>query len=189
MRQIITRIGPCQLVPKGRRTPFESLARAIAFQQLNGRAAEAILKRFIKLFPARRFPKPDDLSQVPDEVIRGAGFSHGKIAAIRDLAAKTISGVVPTTAHIRTMSDQEIIERLTEVRGIGQWTVEMLLIFQLGREDILPANDFGVRRGFMLAYGLPEMPKPKEILEHGERWRPYRTVASWYLWRVADQKS
>ena len=186
MKRVIDKIGPCELIPQERRTPFESLARAIAHQQLNGTAAQTILGRFIKLFPSRRFPKPHDLASVSDEAIRAAGFSRAKIAAIRDLAEKSISGVVPSARVIKSMSNEDIIERLTQVRGIGQWTVEMLLIFQLGREDVLPADDFGVRRGFMLAYKLPDMPKPKELLAHGQRWAPHRTVASWYLWRVAD---
>jgi DNA-3-methyladenine glycosylase II len=119
--------------------------------------------------------------------IRRAGFSRPKIAALRDLAAKTLDGTVPTGRLIRTLDDDTIVERLVEVRGIGRWTVEMLLIFQLGRPDILPVDDFGVRNGFRIAYGLRSMPTPKAVLRYGERWKPYRTAASWYLWRAADR--
>jgi DNA-3-methyladenine glycosylase II len=123
---------------------------------------------------------------VDDDAIRAAGFSRAKIAALRDLAAKSLDGTVPSSRIITRLDDAEIISRLTAVRGVGQWTVEMLLIFQLGRPDILPVDDFGVRNGFRHAYGRPEMPKPKELLAFGERWRPYRTTAAWYLWRAAD---
>lgn len=123
---------------------------------------------------------------VDDDTLRSAGFSRSKVAALRDLAAKSLDGTVPSSRIITRLDDTEIITRLTAVRGVGQWTVEMLLIFQLGRPDILPANDFGVRSGFRHAYGLEEMPKPSDLLEFGECWRPYRTTAAWYLWRVAD---
>lgn len=187
MRRLIRAHGNCGLEPKIRRSPFESLARAIAHQQLNGTAANTILGRFMALFPRRRFPRPEDLAMVTDEAIRAAGFSRAKIAAIRDLAAKALDGTVPASREIAKLEDGEIIARLTEVRGIGQWTVEMLLIFQLGRPDVLPADDFGVRNGFRHAYGLPELPRPKELLAFGERWRPHRTTAAWYLWRAADK--
>jgi DNA-3-methyladenine glycosylase II len=186
MRRLIRTHGPCALKPRTRHSPFQSLAQAIAHQQLNGTAANTILRRFIQLFPGRKFPRPEDLGRVDDEAIRAAGFSRAKIAALRDLAAKSLNGTVPASRIIARMDDAEIIARLTEVRGIGQWTVEMLLIFQLGRPDVLPVDDFGVRNGFRHAYKLPEMPKPKELLAHGERWRPHRTVAAWYLWRAAD---
>ncbi len=186
MRKLIRTIGPCKLEPETRRAPFQSLVQAVAHQQLNGTAANTILTRFIKLFPQRKFPKPEDLAQVTDEQIRACGFSFAKIKAIRDIAEKTLSGVVPTSRQIVKLSDVEIIERLTEVRGVGRWTVEMLLIFQLGREDVLPVDDFGVRAGFRIAYQKRELPKPKELLQFGERWRPHATTAAWYLWRAAD---
>jgi DNA-3-methyladenine glycosylase II len=144
------------------------------------------LKRFKKLFPHRRFPKAEDLAAVTDEQIRACGFSHAKIRSLRDIAAKTLSGVVPGSREIMKLADEEIITRLTEVRGVGRWTVEMLLIFQLGREDVLPADDFGVRNGFRLAYKKRKMPKPKELLQFGKRWRPHATTASWYLWQAAN---
>jgi DNA-3-methyladenine glycosylase II len=187
MCRLIREVGPFALVPRSRRSPFESLARAIAYQQLHGQAAESILARFIALFPGRRFPKPDELLAMKGGAIRRAGFSRPKIAALLDLAAKTLDGTVPTNRVMQGLDDDGIIERLTTVRGIGRWTVEMLLIFQLGRPDVLPIDDFGVRNGFRIAYGRREMPTPKQVLRYGERWKPYRTVASWYLWRAADR--
>jgi DNA-3-methyladenine glycosylase II len=186
MRRLIREFGPCGLVPETRRPPFQSLVLAVAHQQLNGTAAGSILTRFKKLFPGRRFPRPEDLVSVTDAQLRACGFSFAKIASIRDIAAKTLAGVVPASRHIVKLSDDEIVERLTEVRGVGRWTVEMLLIFQLGRPDILPADDFGVRSGFRRAYKKREMPAVKELLAFGERWRPHRTTAAWYLWRAAD---
>jgi DNA-3-methyladenine glycosylase II len=186
MRRLIREHGRCALVPETRRSPFQSLVQAVAHQQLNGTAANTILMRFKKLFPGRKFPRPEDLAKVTDEQMRVCGFSFAKIKSIRDIAEKTLSGVVPTSRQIVKLSNDEIIERLTEVRGVGRWTVEMLLIFQLGREDVLPADDFGVRSGFRLAYKKREMPKPKALLAHGKRWRPHGTTAAWYLWRAAD---
>jgi len=186
MRRLIREHGECGLVPEMRRSPFQSLVQAVAHQQLNGTAANTILTRFKKLFPSRKFPRPEDLAGVTDEQIRACGFSFAKIKAIRDIAEKTLSGVVPTSRQIVKLSDDEIVARLTEVRGVGRWTVEMLLIFQLGRFDVLPVDDFGVRTGFHHAYKKGEMPTPKELLKFGERWKPHRTTATWYLWRAAD---
>jgi DNA-3-methyladenine glycosylase II len=188
MRRLIEEIGPCSLKPKVRRSPFESLVRAIAYQQLHDKAAESILKRFIALFPGRRFPRPDDVLAMNVRSIRKAGFSRPKIMALRDLASKTLDGTVPTSRNINGLDDEVMIERLIEVRGIGRWTAEMLLIFQLGRPDVLPVDDFGVRNGFRIAYRRRSMPTPKQVLQYGERWRPYRTAASWYLWRAADRE-
>jgi DNA-3-methyladenine glycosylase II len=186
MRALILKHGPCALVPETRRSPFQSLVQAVAHQQLHAAAAGNILGRFKKLFPGRRFPRAEDLAAVTDVQIRACGFSHAKIRALRDLAEKTLSGLVPTGREIALLPDAEIIERLTEVRGVGRWTVEMLLIFQLGRPDVLPADDFGVRNGFRIAYKKRSMPKPKELLKFGERWRPHTTTAAWFLWRAAD---
>src|ERR1035438_5466937 len=183
LKLLIREHGFCTLAPETRRPPFQSLVQAVAHQQLNGTAANTILTRFKKLFPGRRFPRPEDLAGVTDKQIRACGFSFAKIASIRDIAAKTLAGVVPTSRQIVKLSDDEIIERLTEVRGVGRWTVEMLLIFQLGRHDVLPANDFGVRTGFRRAYQKRDLPAVKELLAFGERWRPHRTTAAWYLWR------
>jgi DNA-3-methyladenine glycosylase II len=186
MSRLIKAHGPCTIVPEKGQSPFRSLVRAVAHQQLNGTAAETILGRFRALFPGKRFPSPAQLATVRDEDLRASGFSWAKIAAIRDIAAKTLDGTVPGSRAIAKMPDAEIIERLVQVRGVGRWTVEMLLIFKLGRPDVLPVDDFGVRNGFRLAFDLPEMPKPKELLAHGERWRPHGTTAAWYLWRAAD---
>jgi DNA-3-methyladenine glycosylase II len=184
--RLIQRVGTCQMRHDPKRSPLESLVRAVANQQLNGKAAATILGRFTQLFPGKRFPKAERLAEVSDDQLRACGFSRAKIAAIRDIAAKALDGTLPTSRQIVRLSDDEIITRLTEVRGVGRWTVEMLLMFKLGRPDVLPSDDFGVRNGFRIAYGLEEMPKPKALLEYGERWRPYRSTAAWYLWRAVD---
>ncbi len=186
MRRLIKETGPCTLAPEARRSPFESLVRAVAHQQLNGKAAESILRRFRALFATRRFPNARELANVSDEALRGCGFSRAKIASLRDIAEKTLSGVIPTSRAIAKMSNEEIIARLITVRGVGRWTVEMMLIFQLGRPDVLPVDDFGVRNGFRIAFGLPAMPKPRDLLPYGEKWSPHKTTAAWYLWRTAD---
>ena len=188
MRRLIEQIGPFSLKPKVRRSPFESLARAIAYQQLHDKAAESILRRFIALFPSRRFPRPDELLAMNVRAIREAGFSRPKVMALRDLAVKTLDGTVPTGRMMHQLDDEAIVERLIEVRGIGRWTVEMLLIFQLGRPDVLPVHDFGVRNGFRIGYRRATMPTPREVFHYGERWRPFRTAAAWYLWRAADRE-
>ncbi len=187
MRRLVREIGSYNLQINSRRSPFEILARAIANQELNGTAAETILRRLVALFPGRKFPTPDDLLTAREDDIRGVGFSRVKVAALRDLAAKTLDGTIPLARVIRTLDDDAIVTRLTQVRGVGRWTVEMLLIFQLGRPDVLPVDDLGMRHGFRLAYGLTDLPKSKELLLHGERWWPYRTAAAWYLWRAADR--
>ena len=186
MARLIREVGLCNLEHEPWRSPFQSLVQAVAHQQLNGTAANTILTRFKKLFPQRRFPKAEDLSEVTDGQIRACGFSFSKIRAIRDLAAKTLDGTIPSSREIAKLSDEEIIERLTAARGVGRWTVEMLLIFQLGRQDVLPVDDFGVRNGFRLAYKKRAMPKPKALLAFGKKWRPHGTTAAWYLWRAAD---
>ncbi|HTH50265.1 MAG TPA: DNA-3-methyladenine glycosylase 2 family protein [Candidatus Limnocylindria bacterium] len=186
MRRLIKQVGPCELKPDRRRSPYEALVRAVAHQQLNGTAAETITRRFIALFPGKRFPAPEDLASVTDEQIRGAGFSRAKLAAIRDISAKALDGTVPTRRVIAKWGDDEIVDHLSQCRGVGRWTVEMFLMFTLGRQDVLPADDFGVQNGFRLAYGLEAMPKPKELLAFGEKWRPHRTTAAWYLWRAVD---
>ncbi|MGE3309695.1 MAG: DNA-3-methyladenine glycosylase [Limisphaerales bacterium] len=186
LRKLIRRVGPLGLRPDRRRTSFQSLVRAVANQQLNGKAAATILDRFIRLFPGRRFPAPGDLEGLGDETLRACGFSRAKVASIRDIAARAVSGEIPSTRAMSRLTDDEIVDRLTEARGVGRWTVEMLLIFQLGRPDVLPADDFGVRNGFRLAYGKPAMPKPGEVMAFGARWRPHRSAAAWYLWRATE---
>ena len=180
--------GPFAMRIRKMHDPFEALTRNIIYQQLHGKAAAAIHGRVLGLFGGGRL-RPEDVLGVPDEDLRRAGLSAAKLAALKDLAAKTLNGTVPTLARLRRMSDEEIVERLTQVRGIGRWTVEMLLMFRLGRPDVLPVGDFAVRKGFALAYGLTESPKPKELAEYGERWRPYRSAASWYIWRAVELPS
>jgi len=186
MGRLIRKVGPCTLKPERNCSPFQSLVRSVAYQQLTGKAAATILGRVKNLFPDKLFPEPEDLVKIPDDQLRAAGLSRAKIAAVKDIAAKTLTGVVPDARTIRKLSNEEILERLTTIRGVGPWTVEMLLMFRLGREDVLPVTDYGVRKGFALTYKLDELPSPKELLAHGEKWRPYRTTAAWYLWRALD---
>ncbi|HYB70970.1 MAG TPA: DNA-3-methyladenine glycosylase [Candidatus Bathyarchaeia archaeon] len=186
MRALIRRVGPCGLAVRNQQ-PFETLVRAVAHQQIHGRAAEAILGRFVALFPGRRFPSPAAVAATPATRMRRAGFSRGKIRAIKDIARKARDGHVPTRRACHALSDEELIERLTALRGVGRWTVEMLLLFTLGRPDVLPVDDFGVREGFKRAYGRRKQPTPKQLRRHGERWKPYRSVAAWYLWRATEQ--
>ncbi|HZR17799.1 MAG TPA: DNA-3-methyladenine glycosylase [Verrucomicrobiae bacterium] len=186
LAQLIKKVGPCKLVPKRGRTPFQSLVRSVVYQQLNGTAAATILGRVKALYPDRRFPRPEDIIATSDERLRAAGLSRAKTVAVKDIAARTIDGIVPTSRAIAQMSNEEILERLTSLRGVGPWTVEMLLIFTLGRPDVLPVTDYGVRKGFALTYGWKDLPRPKELLEFGERWRPHRSTAAWYFWRALD---
>ena len=182
----IRRIGACELKPHRNRGVFRALVQAVTHQQLNGTAATTIFKRFIALYPGRRFPTPEEVLATPDEKLRGAGLSRAKTAAIKDIAAKAVGGAIPVARTITRMDNEEIIARLTTIRGVGPWTVEMLLIFTLGRPDVLPVTDFGVRKGFARLYALKELPAPQYLLSHGERWRPHRSAAAWYLWRAAD---
>ncbi|MEO8016377.1 MAG: DNA-3-methyladenine glycosylase 2 family protein [Pseudomonadota bacterium] len=171
-------------------SPFHSLARAIAHQQLNGTAAESIFGRFVGLYATdgmgAAMLEAEMVLETPDDKMRAVGLSYAKIASIKDLARKTIDGIVPPSEILHSLADDEIIERITQVRGIGRWTVEMMLMSRLGRPDVLPIDDFGVRNGFRLAYGLRGMPTPRALAEFGARWTPYRSVAAWYLWRAVD---
>lgn len=187
LAHLIERVGPFHLELRSiDASPFHALMRAIIYQQLSGKAAATIHGRVLALFPGDAAPDPDEILAMPVEALRGAGMSRAKVAAVKDLAAKTLDGVVPPLEHFDDMDDEAIIDRLTAVRGIGRWTVEMLLIFYLGRPDVLPVTDLGVRKGFMLAYGLDDLPHPSELADYGARWQPYRSVASWYLWRSLD---
>lgn len=186
MAGLIGAAGPYELVPELEWTLFRALARAISHQQLHANAANAILKRFIDSCGKGDFPTPEEVLAAPKKKMRAAGFSLAKIAALKDLARKTLEGVVPERAHLGAIDDAEIIARITQVRGIGRWTVEMMLMFQLGRPDVLPVDDFGVRTGFRLTYGLRKMPPPRALAAFGERWKPHRTAAAWYLWRAVD---
>jgi len=187
LANLIRAAGKFTHVPNAEHTPFHALARAIAHQQLNGIAAESIFGRFVGLYSqGAALLEAELVLQTPDEKLRSVGLSFAKIASIKDLAAKTIAGTVPAHEILHTLENEEIIERLTQVRGIGRWTVEMLLMSRLGRPDVLPVDDFGVRNGFRLAYGLRGMPTPRALAEFGARWAPYRSVAAWYLWGAVD---
>jgi DNA-3-methyladenine glycosylase II len=188
LARLIERVGPFNMPLRRMHNPFEALARNIIYQQLHGNAAGAIHQRVLALFGKDKL-RPQDILEASEESLRGAGLSGAKLVALKDLAAKTLDGTVPTLRRLRRMDDEEIIEHLTQVRGIGRWTVEMLLIFRLGRADVLPVGDFAVRKGFSLVYGMKELPKPKELVHYGERWRPFRSVASWYMWRVNELPS
>lgn len=185
LREVIKQAGPFTHRPEKMQSPFQALARAIVYQQLSGKAAATIMGRVLAIYPARGF-KPAAVLKTRDKTLRAAGMSRAKVASIKDLAEKTIDRTVPGLARLAKMDDDEIVARLTQVRGIGTWTVEMLLMFRLGRGDVLPVSDLGVRKGFMFTYGLDEMPAADQVIEHGERWRPYRSVASWYMWRAVE---
>lgn len=169
-------------------TPHESLTRAIVFQQLNGKAAETILGRFLALFDSNGFPAPSQILAKPVEDLRAAGLSRGKSAYIRNIAEYCVSGTMPSLAECEMMSDAQIIETLTVIKGVGRWTAEMFLIFNLGRPDVLPIHDFGVRKGYQIAFHKRTMPTPKALERYGRRWAPYRSLAAWYLWRATDSK-
>jgi DNA-3-methyladenine glycosylase II len=190
---LIDRAGPFTLRLDPAPSPFESLLESILYQQLHGKAAATIHRRVREYYGGD--PAPQALLDTPDERLRAAGVSGNKVRALKDLAARTLDGTVPSHAAIKKMTDAEIVERLTEVRGIGPWTVEMLLIFRLGRPDVLPVTDYGVRKGFALTFlrapkarplEAKDLPKPEVLLKRGKRWAPFRSVASWYLWRACD---
>jgi DNA-3-methyladenine glycosylase II len=184
--RLIGRVGPCRFSHSRSHSPYRALLYAVAHQQLHGAAAKAILGRFVALYQGRDFPSPEDVHATPDRTLRTVGFSRGKIRCIRDLTAKTLEGIVPERRVIQRLGDEAVIKRLTAVHGVGRWTVEMLLMSTLGRPDVLPVDDYGIRAGFRIAYGMKSMPKPSTVRRRGERWRPYRTIASWYLWRATE---
>ncbi len=164
---------------------FEAFARSIASQQISGAVARAILGRLTAKFGGR-FPTPAELAATPVAELRAVGFSGSKVAALHDLAAHYVDGRLPPDAELAALGDEAVIERCIAVRGIGRWTVQMVLMFQLGRHDVMPIDDFGVRNGFRLAYGLKGMPRPKALLKYAERWKPYRSAGAWYMWRAVD---
>ena len=184
-KPIIQQVGPCTMAIE-QREPYEALVHAISHQQVHGNAARAIMGRLLALHVGPGFPPPEFILSLPPEAMRGCGFSGSKVAAIRDIAEKAASGLVPSRAAAEALDDTTLIERLVAIRGVGRWTVEMLLMFTLGRPDILPVDDFGIRDGYRLAAGLEEQPKPRALAEIGAAWAPHRTVAAWYLWRRAD---
>ena len=168
--------------------PFDALAESIAYQQLSGKAAATIWSRVRALYPRRKYLDPKLVLETLDKRFRAAGLSRSKIAALKDLAGKTLDGTVPSARALARMTDEEIIARLTTVRGIGRWTVEMLLLFDLARPDIWPVHDYGVRKGFAKTFGRRKLPTPKQLLKFGEKWRPYRSIAAWYFWRALDNQ-
>lgn len=186
LSRLIKKIGPITLEPNTKKNPYEALFSSVVYQQLTGKAAATILQRVLDLYPKKKFPKPEELLKTPDKKLRAAGLSNAKMLALQDIARKTMDGLVPTKRAIIKMDDEEIITRLTQIRGVGQWTVEMLLIFNLGRPDVFPATDYGVRKGFALTYGQSDLPNFKELHAYSERWRPFRTTAAWYLWRALE---
>ncbi len=190
LARIIDAVGPCRLELKRTASLFGALAEAIVYQQLSGSAAATIHARVCALFPHPYGGlTADGIARATDAKLRGAGLSAAKLLSLRDLARRARAGEIPSLAEARTMEDAALIERLTAVRGIGRWTVEMLLIFRLGRPDVLPVDDYGVRKGFAVAARKRDLPAPKDLAKHGERWAPYRSVASWYLWRAAERES
>ena len=184
MKRLISLVGPYALPPPTRRSPFESLVRAIAYQQLHVRAGDAILARFLALYPEASFPSPEQLLASAPEQQRACGFSAVKLATIRSIVQATLEGVVPGLDEAKRLPDAALIERLTALRGVGRWTVEMFLIYSLERSDILPVDDFGVRAGYARLKGLEKAPTPGQLRDIGKAWSPYRTVAAWYLWRL-----
>ena len=181
---LIARVGRFRMEMDTHPSPYEALMEAIVYQQLNGKAAGTIFGRVKERVGGGNIPTPAQIIAASDETLRGAGLSRQKLAAIRDLAQKTQEGVVPTLAEVELLADEEIVTRLTAVRGVGVWTVHMMLIFRLGRPDVLPTLDYGVQQGFQLAYKKRKLPKPKELQAFGEKWKPYRSIASWYLWQA-----
>jgi 3-methyladenine DNA glycosylase/8-oxoguanine DNA glycosylase len=186
MAALIARARRYEITPSLSVRPFEALAESIAYQQLSGKAAATIWGRVRALFPKRTVLDPALVLKMPDDKLRAAGLSRSKVAALKDLAAKTLDGTVPSARTLARMTDDEIITRLTQVRGIGRWTVEMLLLFDLGRPDVWPVHDYGVQKGFAKTFGKRKLPTPKQLMKHGEKWRPYRSVAAWYFWRALD---
>lgn len=187
MAALIARSRRYDVAPSLSVRPFDALAESIAYQQLSGKAAATIWGRVRALYGKRKFLDPKEILKTPDAKLRAAGLSRSKVAALKDLAAKTIDGVVPKSGRaFERMSDEEIIERLIQVRGIGRWTVEMLLLFDLGRPDVWPIHDYGVQKGFAKTFGKRKLPTPKEMLKHGKKFAPYRSIAAWYFWRALD---
>jgi DNA-3-methyladenine glycosylase II len=187
LKRLIQEALPFQIDVADAQSPYEVLLESITYQSISGKAAATIFGRIKALSSNGRPPSPEEMLKIPRGKLRKAGLSGAKVAAMKDLARKAIQGIVPTLEHAQTLSDEELVERLVSVRGIGAWTVEMFLIFRLGRPDVLPIHDLGVKKGWSVAYGKKHMPKPKELLKFGERWRPYRTVASWYMWRAFER--
>jgi DNA-3-methyladenine glycosylase II len=187
LKALIAEVVPFKIDVADEESPYEVLLESIAYQSISGKAASTIYRRIKALGENGRPPTPEKMLKIPPAKLRKAGLSRAKVLAMKDLAKKAMAGIVPTHDEALKLSDEELVERLVSVRGIGAWTVEMFLIFRLGRPDVLPIHDLGVKKGWSVAYGKKHMPKPKELLKFGERWRPYRTVASWYMWRAFER--
>jgi len=185
MAKLVEQIGPIRHRPN-RLPPFQSLVHAVIHQQLSGKAAGTILGRFLAIFGKSGFPEPKHVLRTPPETLRAAGLSRPKVAYILEIAQKTEEGLVPSLEECVSLTDAEILERLTAIKGVGRWTVEMFLIFNLGRPDVFPVHDLGVRRGFQISHGKRKMPEPDQLAHHGKRWAPFRTAAALYLWWAAD---
>jgi len=192
MAALIERVGPLALKADEMQSSYQALAESIIYQQITGKAAQSICKKVFATFASEAFPEPHIMLASPMEQLRACGLSSGKALAIKDLAEKTLAGVVPSVEEMHLLTDEDLAQRLTSVRGIGPWTVHMLLIFRLARLDVMPSTDYGIRKGFALTYyskskiKAGELPPPSEITKWSERWRPYRSAASWYLWRATD---
>lgn len=180
----IAKVGGCEMQIKHPASVFEALARSIVYQQLHGKAAATIFARLKALYPNGLCA--EDTAALDDAALLGCGLSRGKLAALRDLATKAVAGEIPTVERTITMSDEELVTALSQVRGIGRWSVEMFLMFSLGRPDVLSFGDYGLRKGFQKLFGLAQMPSAEQFAARGERWRPFRSIASWYLWRAAE---
>jgi len=187
LKELISATKPFRIDGDEGQSPYEVLMEAIAYQSISGKAAATIFGRIKALGENGRPPTPEKMLKMPAQKLRKAGLSRAKVLAMKDLAKKAIEGVVPTHDEALQLSDEELVTRLDSVRGIGAWTVEMFLIFRLGRPDVLPIHDLGVKKGWCVAYGKKHMPKPQELLKFGERWRPFRSVASWYMWRAFER--
>lgn len=186
--RLIELVGPCRHDPKAAQEPYEALVRAIAYQQLTAKAGDAIVGRLKGLFEDRDFPTPEDLVAAEFDLLRACGFSASKIATIKAIAQGGLDGLIPSRDIAAAMDDEALIERMTTIKGIGRWTVEMLLIYSLERMDVLPVDDFGVREGYRALKSLPQQPKPKQLREMSKAWSPHRTVAAWYLWRMPRER-
>lgn len=191
LSRVIDRVGPFRLRLRPMASPYAALFKAIVYQQLSGKAAATIHGRVLALFPpgtggAHSAPTPAVLLALPDASLRAAGLSRNKLLAIQDLSTRALEGDLPHGPALAALSDAELIERFTQIRGVGRWTVEMLLLFNLGRPDVLPVTDLGIRKGFKLAYGMKRLPALSTVERAGRLWAPYRSVASWYLWRILD---
>ena len=186
LARVIRKIGLLEFKPAKKQTPFAALTKAVIGQQLSGAAATTICKTLAGLLPSGAVLEHEEILALSDDALRSAGLSWAKTATVQDLARRAAEGLLPSKSQIVKMDDEEVIEALTEIKGVGRWTVEMFLIFTLGRPDVLPVHDFSVRKGFGMLHGMTDLPNPKEMIQHSEAWRPHRTTAALYLYRLVD---